>query len=31
MKIDIVFADLNLNIVIEKKTPEKCTFYGWCL
>jgi len=31
MKIDIVFAGLNLNIVIEKKTPERCTFYGWCL
>jgi len=28
MNIDIVFAGLNLNIVIEKKTPEKCTIYG---
>jgi len=30
MKIDIVFAGLNLNIV-EKKTPEHCMFDGWCL
>jgi len=28
MNIDIAFAGLNLNIVIEKKTPEKCTIYG---
>jgi len=27
MNIDIVFAGLNLNIVIEKK----CTICGWCL
>jgi len=28
MEIDFVFAGLNLNIDIKKKTPEKCTFYG---
>jgi len=24
MKIDFVIAGLNLNIIIQKKTPEKC-------
>jgi len=28
MKIDFVFAGLNQNTDIEKKMPEKCTFYG---
>jgi len=28
MKIEILFAGLNLNMIIQKKTPEKWTFYG---
>jgi len=28
MKTDFVFAGLNLNIIIQKKAPERCTFYG---
>jgi len=28
--MDFVFAGLNLNIIIWKKAPEKCTFCGWC-
>jgi len=22
---------LNLNTIIQKKAPEKCTFYWWCI
>jgi len=28
MKTDFVFTGLNLNIIIQKKAPERCTFYG---
>ena len=31
MKIDFVFADLNLSIIIQKEAPEKCMFHGHCL
>jgi len=27
MKIDLVVADLNLNISIHEKSPRKCTSY----
>jgi len=27
--MDFVFAGLDLNIIIQKKTPQKCTFYRW--
>jgi len=30
MKIDFLLTGLNLNIIIQKKEPENCTFYGWC-
>jgi len=28
MKTDFVFTGLNLNIIIQKKAPERCTFHG---
>jgi len=31
MKMDFLFSGLNLNIIIQKKVPEKCTFCVWCL
>jgi len=31
MKMEFLFAGLNLNIIIQKKVPVKCTVYGWCL
>jgi len=31
MIIDFVFADLNLNIIIQKEAPGKCMFHGHCL
>ena len=30
MKIDFVLSGLNLEINIQKKTAEKCRFYGYC-
>ena len=30
MKADISYAGLNLNTIVQKKTPEKYTFIGWC-
>jgi len=30
IQVDLIFADLNLNTSVQKKTPGKCTFYGWC-
>jgi len=30
MKMEFLFAGFNLNIIIQKKGPEKCTFCGWC-
>ena len=29
MKIYFLFSGLNMNIIIQKKVSEKCTFYGW--
>jgi len=31
MKMEFLFSGLNLNVIIQKKAPEKCTFSGWCL
>jgi len=28
MKADFLFASVNVGMVIQKKTPGKCTFYG---
>jgi len=30
MNADFLFVDLNLNTIIQEKTPETCTFHGWC-
>jgi len=30
MKADFLFVRLNLNTVVQGKTPETCTFHGWC-
>jgi len=30
LKTDFLFAGLNPNTVVQKKTPDKCTFYGCC-
>jgi len=30
MKADFLFDGLNLNTCVEEKTPETCTFHGWC-
>jgi len=29
MKADVLFAGVNVNIIIQKKAPEKSTFCGW--
>jgi len=28
MKMGVIFASLILNIIIQTKAPENCTFYG---
>jgi len=30
MKADFLFAGLNLNTIVQEKTPETSTFHGWC-
>jgi len=30
MKADFLFVGLKLNTIVQEKTPETCTFYGWC-
>jgi len=30
MKADFLFAELNLSTYGQEKTPETCTFHGWC-
>jgi len=30
MKADFLFVGLNLNTYVQEKTPETCTFHGWC-
>jgi len=31
MKMEFLFAGLNPNIIIQKKAPEKCTVFVWCI
>jgi len=30
MKAKFLFVGLNLNTIVQEKTPETCTFHGWC-
>jgi len=30
MKADFLFFGLNLNTIVQEKTPETCTFHGCC-
>jgi len=30
MKANILFVGLNPNTNVQEKTPEICTFHGWC-
>jgi len=30
MKANFLFVGLNLNTNVQEKTPETCTFHGWC-
>jgi len=30
MKANFLFVDLNPNTNVQEKTPEICTFHGWC-
>jgi len=30
MKANFLFVDLNPNTDVQEKTPEICTFHGWC-
>ena len=30
MKADFLFVGLNLNAIVQEKTPETFTFHGWC-
>jgi len=30
MKADVLFVGLNLNTIVQEKTPETGTFHGWC-
>jgi len=27
---NFLFVGLNLNAIVQEKTPERCTFHGWC-
>jgi len=29
MKADFLFVGLNLNPIVQEKTPETCTSHGW--
>ena len=30
MKADFLFVGLNLNTIVQEKTPERCALHGWC-
>jgi len=30
MKANVLAVGLNLNTVVQEKTPETSTFHGWC-
>jgi len=30
MKANFLVVSLNLNTVVQEKTPETSTFHGWC-
>jgi len=30
MKTDFLFVGLNLNTIVQEKTPKPCTFHGCC-
>jgi len=31
MKANILFVGLNPDTNVQEKTPEICTFHGWCI
>jgi len=30
MNTNFLFVGLNLNTIVQEKTPKTCTFHGWC-